>query len=204
MNESRSEHDTAVAQAAKGSGSVLKRALIVSAIAFVFCFSLVPLYRIACEQVFGIKLSDGPVGEARATGYTVDESRWVTVEFDAGVNSGLAWEFRPAQRQMKVRPGEPTDVLYYAKNTAATPIVGQAVPSVAPSTASNYFNKTECFCFTEQMLKAGETRRMPVRFIVDPRLPKDISTLTLAYTFLENDIATKKLAESNQAAAPAS
>ena len=194
MNESRSEHDTAVAQAAKGSGSVLKRALIVSAIAFVFCFSLVPLYRIACEQVFGIKLSDGPVGEARATGYTVDESRWVTVEFDAGVNSGLAWEFRPAQRQMKVRPGEPTDVLYYAKNTAATPIVGQAVPSVAPSTASNYFNKTECFCFTEQRLNAGEERPMPVRFVVDPALPAEVTTLTLSYTFYNNELATARIA----------
>ena len=186
-----------------GTRSVVKRALVVCVIAFVFCFSLVPLYRIACEQIFGIKLSNGPIGEAKASGYAVDESRWVTVEFDAGVNSGLPWEFRPAVTQMKVRPGEPTDVLYYARNTSVLPIVGQAVPSVAPSTASNYFNKTECFCFTEQRLNAGEERPMPVRFVVDPALPPEISTLTLSYTFYNNEIATARIADQDNAyAAP--
>ena len=197
------EHDTAVAQAGSGSGSVVKRALIVSVIAFVFCFSLVPLYQIACEQIFGIKLSTGPVGEVQAGGYVVDPDRVVTVEFDAGVNSGLPWEFRPAIRQMKVHPGQPTDVLYYARNTSVTPIIGQAVPSVAPSTASNYFNKTECFCFTEQRLNAGEERPMPVRFVVDPALPAEITTLTLSYTFYNNELATARLARQDSAhAAP--
>lgn len=187
----------------RGNGSVLKRALVVSAIAFIFCFSLVPLYRIACEQVFGIKLGDGPVGEAKAGGYTVDTSRWVTVEFDAGVNSGLPWEFHPTVMQMKVRPGEPNDTLYYARNTSALPIVGQAVPSVAPSSASAYFNKTECFCFTEQRLDAGESRPMPVRFVVDPDLPADVSTVTLSYTFYNNEIATARIAHAgNPHAAP--
>ncbi|MBB5209115.1 cytochrome c oxidase assembly protein [Chiayiivirga flava] len=185
------ERDTA---AAKETGSVVRRALVVAAIAFVFCFSLVPLYRIACEQIFGIKLGDGPVGEAKAGGFAVDTSRWVTVEFDAGVNSGLPWEFRPAVSQVKVHPGQPTDALYYARNTSVVPIVGQAVPSVAPSTASNYFNKTECFCFTEQRLEAGEERPMPVRFVVDPDLPAEVSTLTLSYTFYNNELATARIA----------
>lgn len=181
------------------TGSVVKRALIVAGIAFVFCFSLVPLYRIACEVVFGIKLDQGAVGEARAAGFDVDESRWITVEFDAGVNSQLPWTFRPAVPQMKVRPGEPADALYYARNNASMSIVGNAVPSVAPSTASQYFNKTECFCFTEQLLKAGEERPMPVRFVIDPALSKDVTTLTLSYTFYNNEFATARIAA---AAAP--
>ncbi|HPA01447.1 MAG TPA: cytochrome c oxidase assembly protein [Chiayiivirga sp.] len=173
------------------STRVLRRGLWVAALAFGLCFSLVPLYRIACEQLFGVKLG-GPGAEAVAA--EVDASRWVTVEFDAGVNSGLPWAFRPAQAEVKVRPGQPTDVLYYARNESPLALVGQAVPSVAPSRASAFFNKTECFCFTEQMLAAGEERPMPVRFIVDPDLPADIHRLTLSYTFYKNEPATQRLA----------
>lgn len=172
------------------SARVLKRGLWVALLAFGLCFSLVPLYRIACEQLFGVKLG-GPGGAVAAE---VDTSRWITVEFDAGVNSGLPWAFRPAQAQMKVRPGQPTDALYYARNEGALALVGQAVPSVAPSRASAYFNKTECFCFTEQLLQAGEERPMPVRFVVDPDLPADITRLTLSYTFYKNEPATQRLA----------
>ena len=179
---------------------VVKRALIVSVIAFVFCFSLVPLYRIACEVVFGIKLEQGGAGEAQAGVFEVDESRWITVEFDAGVNSQLPWTFRPAQPQMRVRPGEPVDVLYYARNDARMPIVGNAVPSVAPSTASKHFIKTECFCFTEQLLAAGEERPMPVRFVVDPALPAEVHTITLSYTFYDNELATRRIAAQASAA----
>ncbi len=129
----------------------------------------------------------------------------ITVQFVANTNSKLPWTFASArQTQLKVHPGKLTETFFNATNTSGRDIVGNAVPSVAPNSASLFFNKTECFCFTEQLLKAGETRRMPVRFVVDPKLPKDVSTLTLAYTFYENEIATKKLAESNQAAAPAS
>ena len=159
---------------------VLRRALVVSALAFVFCFSLVPLYRIACEVVFGIKLEQGGEGEAQAASFAVDESRWITVEFDAGVNSKLPWAFRPAVAQMRVHPGQVADALYYARNDGPIPIVGNAVPSVAPSTASKYFNKTECFCFTEQLLGAGEERPMPVRFVIDPALPDNVDSLTLS------------------------
>ena len=176
------------------AGAVTKRALIVAALAFVFCFSLVPLYRIACEVVFGIKLEQGAVGEAKAAGFAVDESRWVTVEFDAGVNSQLPWSFRPAQPSMKVHPGQASDALYYARNDGTMPIVGNAVPSVAPSSASKFFNKTECFCFTEQLLAGGEERPMPVRFIIDPALPADVHTVTLSYTFYNNEVATARVA----------
>jgi len=177
----------------EASRGVVRRALWVAGIAFVLCFSLVPLYRIACVQLFGIRLDGGPVAAAAAA--TVDTSRWVTIEFDAGVNSGLPWTFHPAQAQIKVHPGQSTDVLYYARNDGPVALVGQAVPSVAPARASAYFNKTECFCFTEQRLEAGEERPMPVRFIVDPDLPASVTRLTLSYTFYLNEPATQRIAE---------
>ena len=94
-----------------------------------------------------------------------------------------------------VHPGKLTEVWFDATNTGGEAIVGNAVPSIAPSTASSYFNKTECFCFTEQVLKAGESRRMPVRFFIDPQLPRDVRELTLSYTFYANEVATRRLSE---------
>lgn len=179
-------------QSNDASGMVLRRAVWVAGIAFALCFSLVPLYRIACVQLFGTKLDGAPAATALAA---VDTERWVTVEFDAGVNSGLPWAFHPAQAEIRVHPGEPIDVLYYARNEGAIALVGQAVPSVAPARASAFFNKTECFCFTEQKLDAGEERPMPVRFIVDPDLPADVHRLTLSYTFYLNEPATSRLAD---------
>ena len=95
---------------------------------------------------------------------------------------------------MQVHPGRMYEANYLARNTADHAIVGNAAPSVAPSVASTYFNKTECFCFTEQLLQAGEERAMPVRFVVDPALPDYVTTITLSYTFFSNDAATAKLA----------
>ncbi|MFH1600586.1 MAG: cytochrome c oxidase assembly protein [Pseudomonadota bacterium] len=180
-----------------------KTIALVSAASFVFAFSLVPLYRIACEKVFGIKLEQGPAGEAQVAGLQVDESRTVTIEFDATVNSKLPWEFKPTQLTMQVHPGKMYEMNYIARNIADHAIVGNAAPSVAPSTASTYFNKTECFCFTEQLLAAGEERLMPVRFIVDPALPDNVQTLTLSYTFFSNDAATARVGEGAHAPATA-
>ena len=167
---------------------------LVSAGSFVFAFSMVPLYRIACEKVFGIKLEQGAAGEARLAGIEEDVARTVTVEFDGTVNSKLPWAFAPQQLTMQVHPGRMYEANYLARNTADHAIVGNAAPSVAPSVASTYFNKTECFCFTEQLLQAGEERAMPVRFVVDPALPDYVTTITLSYTFFSNDAATAKLA----------
>jgi cytochrome c oxidase assembly protein subunit 11 len=119
----------------------------------------------------------------------------VRVQFVASVNSRLPWVFVPELPSVEVHPGKLTEVWFDATNTGAEAIVGNAVPSIAPSTASSYFNKTECFCFTEQVLKAGESRRMPVRFFVDPQLPKDVRELTLSYTFYANEVATRRLSE---------
>ena len=186
--------------AGKRSVGVLKMAGV-SLAAFGFAFSLVPLYRIACEKVFGVRLEQGPASAA-AVGAQVAQDRWVTVQFDGGVNSKLPWQFRPEQMTMRVQPGKQYEALYYARNSSDHPIVGSAVPSVAPARASGYFNKTECFCFTAQTLAAGESREMPVRFIVDPALPAGVKTITLSYTFFKNDALTSQLAAgSGQAAA---
>ncbi|MCD9033735.1 cytochrome c oxidase assembly protein [Luteimonas sp. Y-2-2-4F] len=168
--------------------------------AFAFTFSLVPLYRIACEKVFGIRLDNTaatvPAGAAAAAPVA---ERWVTVEFDASVNSRLPWSFRPNETTKRVRVGEIYETTYYAHNDSVAPIVGSATPSVAPARASGYFQKTECFCFTLQTLAAGETRDMPVRFIIDPALPADVNTVTLSYTFYKNDLATERLSQAPRA-----
>ena len=174
---------------------VLKTAGIVVACAFLFGFAMVPLYRVVCEHVLGIKLAAGAVDQSRAAGLVEDASRSVRVQFVASVNSRLPWVFVPELPSVEVHPGKLTEVWFDATNTGAEAIVGNAVPSIAPSTASSYFNKTECFCFTEQVLKAGESRRMPVRFFIDPQLPRDVRELTLSYTFYANEVATRRLSE---------
>ena len=159
--------------------------------AFGFAFALVPLYRIACEKVFGVRLEQGParvVAESDAR-----QQRWVTVQFDGGVNSKLPWQFSPGQDSMRVLVGRQYEATYSARNTANRAIVGSAVPSVAPARASGYFSKTECFCFTAQTLQAGEARDMPVRFIIDPALPAGVKTVTLSYTFYKNDALTAEI-----------
>ena len=171
----------------------------VAVAAFGFAFSLVPLYRIACEKVFGVRLEQGPATVAAGTAKA--DARWVTVEFDGAVNSKLPWTFEPEQKSMRVQVGRQYEALYAARNTSDRPIVGNAVPSVAPAKASAYFNKTECFCFTEQLLAAGESRDMPVRFIVDPDLPAAVKTLTLSYTFFKNDARTAALSSARGPAA---
>ena len=163
----------------------------VSLLAFGFAFSLVPLYRIACEKVFGIRLEQGPA--AGAVVADAVQERWVTVQFDGGVNSKLPWQFKPERMSMRVQPGKQYEALYFARNTSDRAIVGSAVPSVAPARASGFFSKTECFCFTAQTLAAGESRDIPVRFIVDPALPAGVKTITLSYTFFKNDALTAEL-----------
>lgn len=173
---------------------VVRKILWVCAGSFLFCFALIPIYSIYCE-ITGINGKTGSTSAARASGAVVDVSRIVTVQFDTSVKAGLPWAFRAKQSSIEVHPGQVTEVLFEASNLGQSDLVGQAVPSVAPNRASIYFNKTECFCFTEQTLAAGETRDMPVRFVVDPALPANVSVMTLSYTFYLNDIATGRLAQ---------
>lgn len=172
--------------------NVTRRAIWASAVAFLFCFAMIPLYSIYCE----ITGANGKTGRMSPTAQMpVDRSRKIRVEFTSSVKSGLNWSFAPEVDFVEVHPGETFTAYFDATNQAATGIVGNAVPSVAPNEASIYFNKTECFCFTEQLLAAGESRRMPVRFIIDSAIPKEIEVLTLAYTFYRNDLATDRLAK---------
>jgi cytochrome c oxidase assembly protein subunit 11 len=158
--------------------------MAVAAGMFVFGYALVPLYDVLCE-VTGL---NGKTGRAEARiSDKVDHDRWVTVEFTGNSMSGLPWEFLPLQKSVRVHPGEVAVAYYAARNTASEPITGQAVPSVAPNKAAVHFKKIECFCFSQQQLKAGEYRKMPVRFVVSPDLPKAVGTVTLSYAFFNAD-----------------
>jgi len=182
-------------QAAQHNRSLLKRAGLVCAAMFLFGFACVPIYRIACVHVFKNRIYNTADSAEKVAGFAEDTSRWVTVQFVGSVNSALDWQFAPEKVSIRVHPGALSEAWFDATNRAQNAIVGNAVPSIAPGRASPYFNKTECFCFTEQTLQSGESRRMPVRFIVDPKLPADVDTVTLSYTFYNNQLATKRLAE---------
>ena len=179
---------------ARRSAGWLKLAGVALA-AFAFTFALVPLYRIACEKVFGIRLEQGPPANA-AAGAAAAQDRWVTVQFDGGVNSKLPWQFKPEQMTMKVQPGKQYEAMYYARNTSDRAITGRATFNVEPEQAGKYFNKVQCFCFTEQTLRPGEEVRMPVLFYVDPKAKDDpemkgVEQITLSYTFHQaNDPAS--------------
>jgi len=114
------------------------------------------------------------------------------VEFTGNTMSGLPWEFRSLQKSMRVHPGELSVAYYEARNTASEAITGQAVPSVAPNKAAMHFKKVECFCFSQQQLKAGEYKKMPVRFVVSTDLPKEVNTVTLSYAFFNADQVSAK------------
>ena len=176
------------------NAATARKIALISVGCFAAAFSLVPLYEIACEKVFGIKLEDTPAGESRVAGLEIDPDRRVRIEFDGTVNSKLPWTFQPEVLYMEVVPGKAYEMSYVAGNRDAIAVVGNAAPSVAPVVAAGYFVKTECFCFTEQLLAAGESKAMPVRFIVDPALPAHVRTITLSYTLFKNDAATARAA----------
>lgn len=155
---------------------------------FAFGYALVPLYKAICEMtginVLAVGERDIPGAKAKGPVNTqVDMSRTITVEFDA--NSRGPWEFRPATRSLQVHPGELTTVIYEFQNVQNRRMSAQAIPSYAPQQASAHFNKLECFCFSQYTLEPGEKKSWPVAFVIDPRLSKDVSTITLSYTFFE-------------------
>lgn len=152
---------------------------------FGFAFALIPLYDTFCEITGLNGKTSGQVESSIAENQIIDENRKVTVQFDTSVNSELNWEFRPIELQKEVIPGKFYHTNFYAKNLSNKEITGQATYSVAPNAASLYFNKTECFCFTRQTLKAHEEVMMPVTFIVDTKLAEKINIMTLSYTFFK-------------------
>lgn len=154
-------------------------------------YALVPLYDVIC-QVTGLNGKTVRVEASAATRTRVDDQRWVLVEFTGQTMNGLPWEFRPLQKSLRVHPGETTEAWFEVRNISEEDIVGQAVPSLAPNRAASHFKKTECFCFTQQKLASHETRRLPVRFTVDPALPGDVGTVTLSYSFFNADAVSAR------------
>jgi cytochrome c oxidase assembly protein subunit 11 len=151
---------------------------------FGFGFALVPLYGAIC-QLTGLNGKSAGMLVSADVREKVDASRTVKVQFLTTVNGGRVWSFSAEQPAVAVHPGELVTVYFDAKNQQDQDVVGQAVPSVAPWNAAKHLHKTECFCFNQQPFKAGEARRMPVRFMLDPALPADVDTVTLSYTFFD-------------------
>lgn len=161
---------------------------VVTGLMFAFGYALVPLYKAICEMT-GLNVlawNEKVVAGSKPTTFAntqVDTSRTITVEFDA--NARGPWEFKPAQRSLQVHPGELTTVVYEFQNVQGRRMSAQAIPSYAPQQAASYFNKIECFCFNQYTLEPGEKKSWPVAFVIDPKLSRDVKTITLSYTFFE-------------------
>jgi len=178
-----------------GHAPLVKRLLVLVAASFVFAFALVPLYNVLCAVTgfngktagkaggFGI----GGLVATAAVPSAVDRSRMVTVEFTGTVMPGLPWEMRPLTVSLETHPGEVQQVRYLVRNTSTRPVTAQAVPSVTPGQAALHFDKIECFCFSQQALAPGESKEMPLIFIVKPDIDKDIRHITLSYAFFSID-----------------
>jgi cytochrome c oxidase assembly protein subunit 11 len=169
------------------NSKVIKKLVLVVFAMFGFGFALVPLYDVFCD-ITGLNGKTNDVSVAYED-EGIDTSRTVKVQFITRMAKGIPWQFEPVINEISVHPGEVKFVNFYAKNISKSDIVGQAVPSVSPGLAAGYFQKIECFCFTQQPLKAGEEVEMGLQFYVDIDLPVEINTLTLSYTLY--DISSK-------------
>jgi cytochrome c oxidase assembly protein subunit 11 len=172
--------DARRAEIARSNRALVARLGVIVLAMFGFGYALVPFYEKICE-VTGLRDIDRADS---VTNTQVDATRVVRVEFDTNLRD-LPWKFRALEGSTDIHPGAVTQVLFEVVNTSGRPITGQAIPSYGPREAGQYFRKLDCFCFQKQTLAAGETRRMPVVFVVDPALPKDVGTITLSYTFFE-------------------
>lgn len=165
---------------------LIGRLLLLLGAAFAFAFALVPLYNVLCDAT-GLNGKSSLVAERESAAATppsqVDATRHVRVDFTGTVMPGLPWDMRPLTMKLDIHPGELQQVSYLVRNTSEHTVVAQAVPSISPGQAAQYFEKIECFCFTQQTLAPGESREMPVAFIVKPALDRDISQITLSYAF---------------------
>jgi cytochrome c oxidase assembly protein subunit 11 len=159
---------------------LLAKLSVVAVTMFGFGFALVPFYERICLAL-GL---NSLVERAEPVNTQVDTARSVTVELDANAH-GMPWRFRPLTRYLAVHPGELVHAEYEVANVRDAAVTGQAVVSYGPALAGQFVRKLECFCFSQQTLGPGETRRMPVTFVIDPGLPRDVNTVTLSYTFFE-------------------
>jgi len=162
--------------------STLGKLSVMVLLMFGFGFAMVPIYRAVCEAT-GVNLltKADPSAQRWANNTQIDRSRRVTVEFDA--NQSGSFRFMPERRSIEVHPGELVTIHYQLTNTESQAMAGQAIPSYAPAVSAQYFHKLECFCFKQQELGANEQRSFPVVFVVDPKLPDTVNTITLSYAF---------------------
>lgn len=161
---------------------------IAAVIMFAFCFAMVPLYSILCKATgISTTLSTDLITPAKAAAISqsTDLSREITVQFTAIHNMGMPWEFYPKVKSVKVHPGQKNTVYFYAKNPTGKDMTAQALPGMTPTESISHFHKIECFCFNKQTLKAGEAKDMALVFQIDRELPKEIRTITLAYTLFD-------------------
>lgn len=170
----------------KASRSLIIKLFMVPIVMFGFGYMMVPLYNVFCD-VTGLNGKTGAISTANASQLVADTERSIKVEFLSNVNENGLWQFKPKQTSMLVHPGKPYTTTYTATNERNKAVVSQSIPSVAPSKAAAHFNKTECFCFTEQRFQANETRNMPVTFVVDNNVPEDVDTITLSYTLFTKE-----------------
>lgn len=158
--------------------------VVVVGLMFLFGFALVPIYNFVCEITgYNGRTTETTTQSTLEVAPIVDVERTLKVEFLANLDVSLPWEFYPVEASINMHPGEMKTVMFMARNKSSRERVGRATPFVAPREANKYLRKAECFCFTEQRFAAGEEKEMPVTFIIDPDLPKDIDTVTLSYTF---------------------
>ena len=177
------EQQTVASSSNSTNSQVIKKLLLIVFGMFGFGFALVPLYDVFCDITGLNGKTNGTAVSYTADG--VDTSRTVTVQFITRMAKGIPWQFEPVVNEVDVHPGEVKFVNFYAKNESMRDIVGQAVPSVSPGMAAGYFQKIECFCFTQQPLKANEDVEMGLQFYVDVDLPPEITTVTLSYTLYD-------------------
>ena len=166
---------------------MLGKLAVVAAGMFTFGYALIPIYKHICEitgiNILALGERQVPGGSTAKANSQVDTSRTVTVEFDA--NARGPWQFKPEKASIQVHPGELATVVYEFQNVQDRTMAAQAIPSYAPRQAGPHFNKLECFCFNQYTLAPGEKKQWPVAFVIDPKLPRDVKTITLSYTFFE-------------------
>ena len=183
MSDRPNTHNPQAAQAAGVKKTIKQTCLIVLGMC-AFAWALVPLYDLLCE-VTGLNGKTGGPYEYDAAATTPDTTRLVKVNFVTNTNQGMIWDFWSEKGGVRVHPGELKSVNFYVKNTTDRVMVGQAIPSLVPASAAQYFHKTECFCFNQQILQPGEEMEMPMRFIVGRELPKNVQSISLSYALFD-------------------
>lgn len=178
--------DNATVAKQRSMRTLLTKLFVFPVLMFGFGYLMVPLYDVFCDLT-GLNGKTGAISSAQASQMQVDTSREIKIQFTSSINQQGNWEFRPVEPVMTVHPGKPYTTTFIAVNKKNAAVVSQSVPSVTPNKAAAHFDKTECFCFTEQKFEALEKREMPVTFVVGTAVPLDVDTITLSYTLFTKE-----------------